>query len=541
VPEVFEFATKVLNRNPCGSLALAGREFLMRSLAVLPLDDRPCTYDIPARVGAIAGARVLLPPRELLGNLTQQADRQALGAWLLDVAPRVDAVVVALDTLAYGGLIPSRRSTDGFSELVQCLQPILQLKQAHPHLPIHAFSVTMRLSDSDVNEEEKSYWDRYGKMIYRYSFYQHRHKTTADEADRAIAAEARRQIPDAILDDYLQTRERNFSLNQTMVKWAGSGLFTSLMLTQDDTSSFGFNVEEQQQLQQMVTTTRLEDRVFIYPGADEVAAVLVARAINHLNQRTPTIAVSWHPLDGKRIQAMYEDRPLWQTLRGQIRAAGCKEIGDEAAADALIVVNTPASAQGDLALRLNLDAPDTPLRNFEPLLLTLEMALGAGKMVGLADVAYANGADPRLMPELVQRVDIWRLKAFAAWNTAGNTFGTLVAALSCATHSQAQDDANTTLLAERLAEDWLYQSVLRPELQALSKQGRGIGELADTLQAALAAEWATHFGDRPFHFSTHFPWQRLFEAAVYTSSSSDSSDVSGISDSNDCISSRYCS
>ena len=28
-------------------------------IAVLPLDDRPCTYDFPARIGAIAGQRLI--------------------------------------------------------------------------------------------------------------------------------------------------------------------------------------------------------------------------------------------------------------------------------------------------------------------------------------------------------------------------------------------------------------------------------------------------------------------------------------------------
>ena len=75
----------------------------MPIIAVLPLDDRPVSCDLPARVGAIAGAEVRLPPRDLLGNLERPADRAALGAWLLEAAQDADAVVVAIDTLAYGG------------------------------------------------------------------------------------------------------------------------------------------------------------------------------------------------------------------------------------------------------------------------------------------------------------------------------------------------------------------------------------------------------------------------------------------------------
>jgi hypothetical protein len=484
----------------------------MPTIAVLPLDDRPVTYDLPARIGAIGGAEVLLPPRELLGNLQRSADRQALGEWLLEVGPKADALVVAIDTLAYGGLIPSRRSPDTLADLLGHLAPLRQLKAQSPDMPIYAFNVTMRLSNSDVNEEEKPYWDKYGKLIYRWSFHRHRFNKTNDPEDGRVAREAKAQIPDEILDDYTATRERNFTLNQTMVKWAGGDFFDTLLLTQDDTSAFGLNVEEQEHLQQMVNTTLIQDKVLIYPGADEVASVLVARALNRLHGRVPTMAASWHPLDGKRIQAMYEDRPLWRTLRGQIQAAGAKEIGDEAKADMVIVVNTPASGQGDLALRLNLEAPDTPSRNLEPLMMYME---SSDRPMAFADVAYANGADPRLMPEWVKRVDPWKLLGYGAWNTAGNTFGTVVAAASCATLPGANPDALDRFITERLAEDWLYQSIIRPELQDAKAQGADLETLKKQLDRRLTELWAHYFPQHPAEFETYFPWDRLFEAGIF--------------------------
>lgn len=482
-------------------------------LVVLPLDDRPVTYDLPARVGAIAGASVSLPPRGLLGNLERPADRAALGAWLTDAAADADALVVALDTLAYGGLIPSRRSPDDLAALLAALEPLKQLKTRRPGLPIHAFSVTMRLSNSDVNEEEKPYWDRHGKAIYRWSYHQHRFKATNDEADRLAAAEARRSVPAEILEDYLETRERNFALNQAMVKWAGAGFFATLLLTQDDTSEFGLNVEEQQHLAQMVATTHVGDRVLIHPGADEVASVLVARALNALAGAQPTVAVSWHPLEGKRVVAMYEDRPLWKTLRGQIQAAGGREVGDPALADARIVVNAPGEGQGDLALRYELDRPERPHpRNFEPLLLDLEAALASGKPTAFADVAYANGADPRLTPELVGRVDLFALAAYAAWNTAGNSFGTLVAALFAGLLQTADAQARRRFLTERLADDWLYQSVIRPGLQPRLAAGEALPALRDALEAELNTRWEAAFPGQRAPFTPSFPWKRLFEA-----------------------------
>ena len=60
--------------------------------------------------------RLLLPPRGLLGDLTKTADTDGIIQWLKTVT-QVDKVIVSLDTIAYGGLIPSRRSTDGFEAI----------------------------------------------------------------------------------------------------------------------------------------------------------------------------------------------------------------------------------------------------------------------------------------------------------------------------------------------------------------------------------------------------------------------------------------
>ena len=38
---------------------------------------------------------------------------------------------------------------------------------------IYAFSSIMRISNNNCNEEEKSYWDKYGKKLFDYSSFQH--------------------------------------------------------------------------------------------------------------------------------------------------------------------------------------------------------------------------------------------------------------------------------------------------------------------------------------------------------------------------------
>src|ERR1035438_8186375 len=82
----------------------------MKRVAVLPMDDRPVNYDYPRYLSRAAGMEVLLPPREWLGTPWRASRHAELVEWLARTAPGADAAVVAIDTLAYGGLIPSRTS-----------------------------------------------------------------------------------------------------------------------------------------------------------------------------------------------------------------------------------------------------------------------------------------------------------------------------------------------------------------------------------------------------------------------------------------------
>ncbi len=108
--------------------------------------------------------RLLLPPRGLLGDLTKTADTDGIIQWLKTVT-QVDKVIVSLDTIAYGGLIPSRRSTDGFEAIKKRMEEFRQIL-SNKNAKIYAFSSIMRISNNNINEEEKEYWSSYGKKIF---------------------------------------------------------------------------------------------------------------------------------------------------------------------------------------------------------------------------------------------------------------------------------------------------------------------------------------------------------------------------------------
>ncbi len=452
-------------------------------------------------MGRIAGIDVRVPPAELLGDLVRPAPVDDLFDWLESVAGEVDAAVLALDTLVYGGLIPARRSPEAIDTLLGRLARVRDL----PIARIYAFCVTMRISNSDVAEEEKPYWAEYGPTIYRWSFFSDKFDQTRDPAAAGEARAARERIPDAIAKDYLATRRRNYAINLKELELAQEGRFRLLCLTQDDTSPYGFNQAEKRQIED-----RAIPNVLVYPGADEVAAVLVGRYLNERDGRVPVFRLQVHPPEGGDIVAMYEDRPLRATAAGQIRAVGGFLIAQGNPPDHALdlVLNAPGGGQGDQALRLHLDRVDTPPRDLGPLVTRLQ----ATPPAAFADVAYANGADPRLWERLAAGFDPSGVAAFAGWNTAGNTLGTVVATASAYLTGPHDVAAHRSFIMDRLADDYLYQTLLRPRLQ---QEGRPLAQVAGELGDRLAALWRERLPHLPIAgISASFPWGRLFEADV---------------------------
>ena len=119
-------------------------------ICFIPIDNRPVCYNLPIDIVAQdTSIELFLPPIELLGGLNKVAMTGELLKWLKGVTV-CDKIILSLDTIAYGGLIPSRRSSESYDEIkarVEELKKILQEKNAE----IYAFSSIMRISNNNYN------------------------------------------------------------------------------------------------------------------------------------------------------------------------------------------------------------------------------------------------------------------------------------------------------------------------------------------------------------------------------------------------------
>lgn len=482
----------------------------MKTVVGLPVDGRPVVRAQVQQLVALAeGFALRCPAIEALGDFRVPANRERLAQWLLDQRADAAGWVLSLDMLVYGGLIPSRFIADDEASLRARLALLQELKR--PGVPLTAFAATMRISNNCVAEEEKPYWNPHGADLWAWSFHSDRHAVTGEADSLALAEAAAARLPQAIRDDYRTTRERNLAINRAALDLVEQGVVDRLVLPQDDTAEYGFNIAERRALQAEAARRGLLDRVLIYPGADEVMHTLSAWVVGRLRgdaplrlRVLPTDAAHW-----QRLVPLYEDRPLPDALAAQLQAVGAVPANDDTA-DLLLLLHSQGTAQGDwasakpLPQRVGVDAGVWP-------------QVAAAPAVAVADDAHANGGDPAFVAELAAHLSLARLAGYAGWNTSSNRIGSLLAQLVLA-RGRWTTPANQAVVALRLAEDLQWQARLRQVLRdRVDEAALPPHELAQQAQALMledANAWLATVGFAARIRRAWLPWRRTFEIGL---------------------------
>lgn len=494
----------------------------MTVVGCVPLDDRPVSTQLPALVCAVAGARLVLPPPADRALQHRPGDVAATGEWLRSLS--CDTVVVSLEGLTSGGLIASRT---GHEPLVDLLGRLVVLGRVR--LPVHAAVVVPRAPDSDDAAEEPTYWDTYGRALHALS--------AALHTGHGVA-EARGEVPAVVRLDWLRRRLRQHQLGLAAVDLVAEGTLASLAVGVDDAAVASLSVPDAAHLAEQANRLEVADRVSVGHGADETTAVLCARALLALSGlRSPRVVVDCHDRSALARTATYESSQVLDTAREQLRAAGAQPldgpvVDTDDRPDVVLVVHPPDGA-GDWAVRPPARTDAATAGATADLVVE---HLAAGRRVAVADVAQPNGADPALVEALAGRGLLARLDAWAGWNTAGNTLGTVAAHLVAGHVGRGlgawDAAAHRRLLAARLVEDWAWMCVVRHEVRtrtggdprlhdhvaadhpALTGVGARLQELLDRVGPDLG--WQVD------EASVRLPWDRTFEVHVELVPSADS-------------------
>jgi len=490
-------------------------------IGLIPLDERPVNTRYPAMVAQIAGVDLFLPPRGALSRYRAPADPAQLTLWLENIAPQLDYLIVSFEMLGYGSLIASRISHESVETILARLQVLHELKLRRPALSIVGFNLIMRISNANSAVEEPEYWAAEGKRFFQYSQLVDRQAQGQDVAREL--EQLYRILPAEHVQDFLMRRLRNHTVNLSAIQMLERRDLQALVLSSDDTSTYGLSSSEKRALQHWVEHIDLRDSLLMYPGADEVGCALLARAVNASHAYQPAFEIFYAVPGGEKIVAPYEDSPVSVTLERQIKAVGGKVV--EKAGDFWVAVNPPSPRRREWDPQFAAAERQERLPYLQHMVKEIQLRLDSGQAVIVADVAYPNGADPLLIELLLGAVDITRLAAYGAWNTAGNTIGTALAQ-ACAAHwaaTPAQQEAQQRFLLHRFLEDWGYQQEVRDETrlwmdqkfkthhitpasypQVLSFIEKGLEQRLSQLPG-FAGKYSLVPG------SLRLPWDRLFE------------------------------
>jgi hypothetical protein len=344
----------------------------------------------------------------------------------------------------------------------------------------------MRISNNNINEEEKEYWTQWGKAIFEYSY-----------SGRDCG------IPAGILDDYFATRKRNFEINKIYLEWQKQGLFDTLVFSKDDCAECGRNVEEARELEAL--------GAFVKTGADEIPLTLLARVVSTGLKIAPVFLEPEY----KHLISNYEDISIEQSVKGQIELAGCTVCAPQEA-DLLLYVNNFIDRQGEIVMKVPTQ-PFAGVWRIPPAQGATPLARGAYM---IADVRFANGADNSLVEQILPltrplgtlshkgRGDFY---GYSAWNTSANTLGSLICAAVIMRHSEPLGEESLNafkrLQAVRFLDDWAYQANVRQELS-----GPDLAQLKTKMKPY--EEKVFKMLDFHVNIDYKFPWNRLFEVEI---------------------------
>ena len=415
-------------------------------LLLLPLDSRPVCSTMVQKLVKLAGINVIVPPKELLDNYQEPADRKKLWSWLQKETSQGKNSIVSADILLHGSLLQTRQHVATEVEQTEFFEELRKLQEQTPpnynsmtnqargntagQFQLNLFSVIPRLLVSD--EIYPDCW--YQWHLMRYSQLLDLVETSGDYAMTKELLEYKEEIPAEILNKYTNIFTQSQSFNEKLLEQLAALLSTDkaqasyspssetlgsakpfsplFIIGQDDSSPFGLPKMTATYLERQIEAKQLQDRALLTNGADEIALLLLARHFLQQSQWQPKLYLHYGLPNTEFKHMPYMAASTGATLRNQAQLVGAQIVESPAAADIVLFVHC-----GDD------DAKPTAGEAEQ-----LAKYLKQNKRIALIDLSANFEAEEMLLPKLLeQNVPINRLAAYAGWNTFSNSSGTAIA------------------------------------------------------------------------------------------------------------------
>ena len=492
---------------------------------ILPLDERPCNYLFPQMIGASnKEIQVIMPDKNILGDKKTPANTAGIEKFLIDNINGCSNIVLSVDMLVYGGLIPSRMHFLTKEEALARLEIIKKLKKVNHEVKIYAFNCIMRTPQYNSNDEEPDYYADYGYALFRRMYlldYQFRHRDLPfGGLDKKELAELKKiRIPQRFVKDYEERRAFNEFINIEVLNYLEKCLIDFLVIPQDDSSLYGYTAVSQKNVIRQVKNKNLDMKVMIYPGADEVALSLLARAWHDFKGIEVKIFPFYASVLGPSITPLFEDRPMFESLKSHVRVCKGKLAASAQEADFVLAINCPGKIAQD-TYDYEFDISYTSCRNLPDFVMQIKDYIDANKPVAICDSAFCNGGDIQFIRYLDELDILDKLISYAGWNTNCNTLGTTLAQACVAR------DVNLHNLLYRIIEDGCYQAVVRHELTRadlpnMKVDGNDLSPVLAEIEKIIKKELQEYYNGLKIGKkhqvnikNVYSPWKRMFEIGM---------------------------
>ena len=395
-------------------------------LVILPLDSRPCTREFPAQLAQSAGISACIPPLEVMDWYRTPSDFCRIAAWLEEACAGAGALICSLDQLAYGGLLAlalhggtraSGPAPGGFPAPPQAKIPCagyLPLKRYHAHYSKHTETGRSGVvgKGSAVFPACRTAGLRGGAP-----------PRAAGGADSASCAAnlsgCARQKPSGQPGGCSSSCRRHCK--------AGYAFFRRIPPHR------GCTVQNRSSFRRLQKHRTCRNRSASTVEQMNAPARLWATWPHNARPGGPALRLYVEWLAGDmQFTARYEDRPFAENLDAYLKTCRIMRVQSPKDAQAVLAVYAPSGPQMDLAM-----APEDAVCAYTPGQLgniaeRLQALMDTGLPTGLLDVYHANGGESSLLRLAAQSGLLARLAAYAGWNTACNSLGTILGQLLAA-------------------------------------------------------------------------------------------------------------
>ncbi len=491
-------------------------------ILMLPLDERPCNYLYPQLMPE-AGYQLLLPPREIMGDKKRAGDFEKISEWLLQNVGSADACILSLDTLIYGGIVPSRLHDLSQEELFRRADLVKALRQKNARMKFYVFQLIMRCPDYSLSDEEPDYYDVCGREIHLYGRYTHLEKLgkLGKEDEREFARVKEKVAP--YIGDYLSRRNKNLAVLEHDLQYIKDGTVDYFIVPQDDAAVYGFTSMDQIRIRTFLKENSLHLKTAMYPSADDTGLILLGRAVASLSGVSPKIFVHYASTKAEAVVPWFEDRALGETVKYHIMAVGGVQVYSLPEADVVLCVNMGSGMYHDTDPGY-VQAYDID-RNLGEFVNFIKYALQSGKTVAVGDVAACNGSDGELLRLLNREGLLLKLHSYAGWNTSSNTLGTAVCAAVLYLLGK-DEEGRISFLLHRYYEDMAYMGFVRQDVTERLLPSWGLdyfradgeeGKVSKAVKEGIVRYMEENFpalSERVKEVHIRMPWRRMFETEV---------------------------